>query len=127
MIAQARERGIYDALQVEELTDFLAVRFAVFDLAVAADVLNYFGDLRPVLRAAGQAVRVGGAIAFTLEKHDGERDYVLDKSRRYAHTIRYLRSLLGETGWAEVSVRDDVLRTEAKQDVVGWVIVLKRA
>ncbi|MEA2711756.1 MAG: hypothetical protein QOF78_4357 [Phycisphaerales bacterium] len=126
MINQARQRGIYDALFVEELTDFLAVRFSQFDLAVASDVLNYFGDLEPVLLAAAQATRGGGTFAFTLEKHDGERGYVLDKTRRYAHSIRYVRSLLPKTGWTEISVGEDVLRTESAKDVVGWVIVLKR-
>ena len=126
MVNQARQREIYDALFVEELVGFLTVRFTQFDLAVASDVLNYFGDLKPVLLAAGQATRVGGSFAFTLEKYEGERDYVLDRTRRYAHSIRYVRSLLSDSGWQEVSAREDVLRTEAGKDVAGWVIVLRR-
>jgi predicted TPR repeat methyltransferase len=126
MINQARERKIYDELHVGELTTFLSVRANNFDLAVAADVLNYFGDLRPVLAGAAQAIRVGGTMAFTLEKHEGDRDYVLERTRRFAHSIRYVRSLLRETGWAEISAREEVLRTESKQDVAGWVTVLRR-
>ena len=127
MVNHARDRQIYDALFVEELVEFLSVRFTQFDLAVASDVLNYFGDLVPVLRAAAQAMRIGGTFAFTLEKYDGERDYILDKTRRYAHSIRYVRSLLAENGWTETSVREDVLRTESGKDVIGWVVVLQRA
>lgn len=131
MISQARERGIYDALHVEELTSFLNGRFTAFDLAVASDVLNYFGDLRDVLRAAGQAIRGGGVLAFTLEKHEGAggtgAGYVLNKSRRYAHSIAYFRSLLSESPWTEVSATEGVLRTESGKDVAGWVVVLRRS
>ena len=126
MINQARERGIYDALHVEELTSFLGARFTQFDLAVASDVLNYFGDLRHVLRAAAQAVRGGGVLAFTLEKHDGAGDYVLNKTRRYAHSIGYVRSLLPQSEWTEVSATAGVLRTEGGKDVAGWIVVLRR-
>jgi predicted TPR repeat methyltransferase len=129
MISQARQRGVYDALHVEELTAFLKVRFTQFDLAVASDVLNYFGDLREVLLAAAQAMRGGGLLAFTLEKHDGGEGgagYVLNKTRRYAHAIGYVRSLLSPTGWAEVSATEAALRSEGGKDVAGWVVVLRR-
>jgi predicted TPR repeat methyltransferase len=133
MISQARQRGIYNSLHVEEITSFLKARFTQFDLSVASDVLNYFGDLREVLSAAAQATRGGGLIAFTLEKHDGGnagggggKGYVLNKTRRYAHTIGYVRSLLSPTGWTEVSATEGVLRSEGQKDVAGWVVVLRR-
>jgi len=71
-------------------------------------------------------------LAFTLEKHDGGGSaggagYVLNKTRRYAHSIEYVRSLLSPTGWAEVSANEGVLRSEGRKDVAGWVVVLKRA
>jgi predicted TPR repeat methyltransferase len=118
---------VYDSLHVEELTSFLKVRFTQFDLAVASDVLNYFGDLSEVLAAAAQAMRGRGLLAFTLEKHEGDGGFVLNKTRRYAHSIEYVRSLLSPTGWTEFSAMEGVLRTEGKKDVVGWVVVLKRA
>ncbi len=127
MIAQAWQRGVYDALHVEELAAFLKVRFTQFDLAVASDVLNYFGDLGEVLGAASQAMRGGGLLAFTLERHAGGEQYVLNKTRRYAHSIGYVRSLLPQSGWSEVSASEGVLRTEGGKDVAGWVVVLRRA
>ena len=126
MIAQARQRGIYDALHVEELVAFLKVRPMQFDLAVASDVLNYFGDLREVFAAASQAMRGGGFIAFTLEKHDGDEAFVLNKTRRYAHSIGYVRSLLSQTDLAEVSATEGVLRREGGKDVAGWMVLLRR-
>jgi predicted TPR repeat methyltransferase len=126
MISQARQRGIYDELHVEELVAFLKTRHTQFDLAVASDVLNYFGDLREVFGVASQAMRGGGVIAFTLEKHDGDEGFVLNKTRRYAHTIEYVRSLLSQTGLTEISATEGVLRTEGAKDVAGWVVVLRR-
>ena len=126
MIGQARQRGIYDALHVEELVAFLKVRFDAFDLAVASDVLNYFGDLRELFSAASQAMRGGGLLAFTLERHAGDEPYVLNKTRRYAHSIGYVRSLLSTAGWSEISATEGVLRTEGGRDVAGWVVVLRR-
>ena len=128
MIAQARQRKIYDSLHVEELLAFLKSRFTQFDLLVASDVFNYFGDLREVLAAAAQATRGGGGLlAFTLEKHDSGEGYVLNKTRRYAHSIAYVRSLLRPRGWTERSATQGVLRTEGGKDVAGWVVVLGRA
>ena len=126
MIGQARERQVYDELFVDEIGAFLSVRFAQFDLAVAADVLIYFGDLRNVLATVWQALKPGGVIAFTVEKHEGE-GYVLQPTRRYAHSIDYVRSVATSIGWTEVSAHERVLRMEQRQDVHGWVIVLRRA
>jgi predicted TPR repeat methyltransferase len=126
MINQARERGVYDDVFVDELTSFLGVRFSQFDLAIASDVLNYFGDLTGVLRSAAQAVRSGGTLAFTLEKHEGS-GYALNRTRRYTHSIEYVRSLLATTGWEEMSATEAPLRTEGKKDVSGWVIVLRKS
>ena len=122
MIAQAYDRQVYDELFVDEIVAFLSVRFAQFDLAVAADVFVYFGELRNVLAAAGQALRPGGAIAFTIEKHEGD-DYVLQPTRRYAHSIDYVRSAAAAVGLAEVSASEGVIRTEGQKDVNGWVII----
>ena len=126
MIHQARERKVYDELFVEDLIGFLNARVNQFDLAIAADVLEYMGDLSGVLAAVSQALRVGGAIAFTVEKHDGP-GYVLNPTRRYAHSIEYVRSLLGDARMREVSASESVLRTQDRRDVAGWVIVLQKS
>jgi len=129
MVHQARERKVYDALFVEELTGFLAGRFGQFDLAIAADVFAYFGDLSGVLSAAAQALRQTGMLAFTVEKlADGAEGpgYSLNPTRRYAHSIEYIRSQLPTAKLRMVSAREDVLRTQNLKDVATWVVVLKR-
>jgi predicted TPR repeat methyltransferase len=125
MIGQARQRGVYDELLVDELTAFLNVRFAQFDVAIAADVFGYIGELRPILSTAAQALRVDGLLGFTVEKHEGE-GFILNPTRRYAHSIGYIRSVLGDLPLEEVSATEAALRIEKKQDVRGWIIVLRR-
>jgi len=89
-------------------------------------VFSYFGDLSGVLSAASQALRSRGRLAFTVEKYDGGSGYVLHPTRRYAHSIEYVRSLLSDVKMAEVSAREVVLRKQSRRDVIGWVVVLRR-
>ena len=125
MIHQARERKIYDELFVEEIAGFLSARFSQYDLAVAVDVLNYFGDLSPVLHGASQAMKQGGVLAFTVEKYDGD-GYWLGTTRRFIHSLGYVRSVLKPAGFQELAAREEILRTEGGRDVTAWVLVLRK-
>src|SRR6185436_2402871 len=98
--------------------------FARFDLAVAADVLNYFGDLQPLFAAARQAMRPGGVIAFTVERLDGGK-WKLHPSRRFAHSIEYIRDVMKRTGFDVLSAKEVTLRQEQNADVIGWLVVVK--
>jgi predicted TPR repeat methyltransferase len=125
MVNQARERKVYDALFVEEIGGFLAGRFNQFDLAIAADVLSYIGDLSGIFAAASQALKPRGRFAFTVEKSEAER-FKLNATRRYSHSLAYIRSLLPEVRLREASSTEAVLRTQNKQDVAAWVVVVQK-
>ena len=62
MLRLAERRGLYDALEVAEITEWLG-RDGVgrFDLIAACDTLIYFGDLGPVLRASAARLAAGGS------------------------------------------------------------------
>jgi predicted TPR repeat methyltransferase len=127
MIHQARQRKLYDELVVGELTGFLADRPARFDLAVAADVFSYMGDLAPALAVARAALRPGGLLAFTVEKlEEGGADFRLEVTRRFRHALSYLRSAVTASGMDEVSAQEAALRTNSGQRVDGWVMVLRK-
>ena len=64
-------RGVYDELQQAEIVRFLQETAERFDLIVAADVLNYFGDLSPVFTGIACVLRPGGHCAVTLEVGEG--------------------------------------------------------
>ncbi len=68
MIAKARAKNLYDRLAVADLLDFLAAEPAESaDLAVAADVFVYVGDLDPVFAASARVLEPDGLFAFTAQ------------------------------------------------------------
>ena len=125
MIEKARERGVYDRLEVGEVTAALNAAANAYDLLVAGDVLCYLGDLSKVFSAAVSALRRNGLFAFSVESHEGER-WLLRPSRRYAHNPQYIRIAAGEAGLEVNRLTPSVLRKEGGKDVNGLVVVLAR-
>ncbi|MBM3486079.1 MAG: methyltransferase domain-containing protein [Alphaproteobacteria bacterium] len=125
MIAAARAKGLYDALEVAELIALLRDRPARYDVIVACDVIVYFGDLAPVFAAAFAALRPGGFLAFSAERDEGTGWRLLPEGR-YAHARAYVAATAAAAGFAVHSVSDAVLRTEAGADVGGVITVLAR-
>jgi predicted TPR repeat methyltransferase len=123
MLDQAAARGCYDALVQAELTDYLASSPACYDLVASADTLVYFGDLRPVIAAAAQAMAPGGYLVATLEKDDGglADGYRLRGHGRYSHTEKYLRRVIADCGLELVALESVVLRQEMAQPVIGML------
>lgn len=120
MLARARERHLYDSLQEAEIAAYLDARPAAgCDLAAAMDVFVYVGDLDAVFRAVARSLAPGGMFAFSVERLEGEGDFRLARSGRYAHSAAYLRALAKAHGLAEWKVGEAVIRKEAGQDVVG--------
>jgi predicted TPR repeat methyltransferase len=126
MIEMARQRGIYDDLNVGEIVSGLRARSAACDLVVAGDVFCYLGDLTAVFAAAAIALRPEGWFAFSVEESDTP-DWVLRASRRYAHHHSYIRHLASQFGFDLIQVATQGLRKEAGKDLPGLVVVLRRS
>ena len=129
MLAQAQRRGLYDELVLAELTEYLRGRQAAFDVIVSADTLVYFGDLVPMLTAAGAALRPGGWLAFTVEHLPSDapqRDFQLHAAGRYAHSEPYVRQCLERGGLIVAASEHAMLRRERGQPVAGLVVLAKR-
>ena len=123
MIAEARETGCYDALEVGDVVEFLATRErGEIDLVVAADVLAYFGDLAEVVSSAARTLAPGGLFAFTVETFDGE-GYRLGATTRFAHSSAYARETAAAAGLRPLALVDASARREAGRDVPGLVCV----
>jgi len=126
MLEHAKATGCYDALDVAEITAWLArPGMTTFDLIVACDTLIYFGDLRQVLVPAAKHLRSGGTLAFTVERGDGE-SFKLTDSGRYAHSEAHIRAAAADAGLSVASVGEAVIRWEYGHEVVGLVTVLRR-
>ena len=116
MLEQARRLALYDELVCAELVEHLGKRTGAFDLAVAADVLIYFGDLAPVLAAVHRALRPRGSFVFTLEATE-TMPYLLRPSRRFAHARAYVEDAARAQGFALRGLDAVVLRTEGGADL----------
>lgn len=126
MLDLAAQRGCYDTLTHADVADHLRSHQATYDLAVAADVLVYIGDLLPLFQAAHRALREAGWLAVTVERHDGV-GFVLHPSRRYAHSLTYVAATAAAAGFEVEAITATTLRMDAGAAVKGSVVLLRRA
>jgi predicted TPR repeat methyltransferase len=126
MLKIARQHQLYDDLICSELIEFLHTLTKTFDLAVAADVLIYIGDLSGVFHGVRGVLREGGLFAFSVEACEGQ-DFVLKATRRYAHSRTYLRKLAEDHGFVFETLESQVIRQQDGIDVVGDLAILRRS
>ncbi|MCI4677230.1 methyltransferase domain-containing protein [Rhodoblastus acidophilus] len=127
MIGQCRGRRLYDRLAVADLLDFLAAEPGESaDLAVAADVFVYIGDLDRVFAAVARVLIPGGLFAFTAQNAAGGATFGVGADMRFAHSQAYLRDCAGRTGFAILELAPAAVRKERGEDVPGWAVVLRK-
>jgi predicted TPR repeat methyltransferase len=124
MLEKATERAVYDCLVKAEMIDFLRTETGTFDLIVATDVLVYVGDLEPVFAAARTALRRDGQFAFSVESQD-RGTFAIRPTRRFAHSLSYLRELAAKHGFIERLANPVVVRLEAAKNIDGFMVVLE--
>jgi predicted TPR repeat methyltransferase len=124
MVEKARARGIYDRLEVGELTAWLSRDADIYDLIVACDTLIYFGDLEPVMKAVKPRLKPGGLFAFSVER--GDRGYRLTDSGRYVHTKDHIAAAASRAGLDLLDMKEGFLRMEYGKEVTGLFTVLRR-
>ena len=124
MLAQARQKRVYDDLVKCELSAYLNGCNERFDVIVSADTLVYFGMLEEVLAACDNALRPGGRLVFTVEElvgADHDVGYSLGTSGRYRHAREHIEAAMAETNLRPEVVSAD-LRLEAGEPVAGLVV-----
>jgi len=124
MLEKARQRQIYHELFCGDAAQVLQAQERKFDLALAADVFIYLGDLSPVFGAVRAALRPGGLFGFTVEATD-QADFILRNTLRYAHSIDYLRRLADQHRFAVDIIGPRVIRRDAGADIAGYLAVLR--
>lgn len=135
MIEQARAKGfhdrrLYDRLVAADLLDFLrAEPDASADLAAAADVFVYIGDLAPVFAEIARVLDEGGLFAFTAQSHEpgeGSEAFRLGADMRFSHSAACLRDCAAKTGFAVLELSPAVTRKDRGADVPGWAAILRK-
>jgi predicted TPR repeat methyltransferase len=125
MVTRAKEKRIYDRLEVGTLTKFLAAEIAAaaqYDLALAADVFVYVNDLAPVLAEVARVLVPGGIVAFTVETHAGAGVELLP-TLRFAHGKPHLRAVIAAAGLKLLAMDEAAIRTEKAVPVSGLAVV----
>ena len=125
MIEKAAQRRIYDRLYVEELMSFMKKNASTYDLIVAGDTFNYFGDLRPLFDSAQYALNPHGHLIFTLELGQNvsdEQGFQLQPHGRYTHALSYVRRSLLDGGLQIDACDTIIMRKQAGKDVMALLV-----
>ncbi len=126
MLAKAAGREVYEELVEAELVGYLEQKPSAFDLIVSADTLVYFGELRPFLQAAKNALLPGGHLVFTLEKGESGLGFKLNIHGRYSHAPGYVETVLADAGFKICTIDNETLRKEAGVPVSGLLVTASK-
>jgi predicted TPR repeat methyltransferase len=126
MLAQAEATGLYDTLAVADIEAWPFATKQRFGRVVAADVFVYLGDLARVFEGVQRVLRPGGLFLFTTERHEGAEDFILQPTRRYAHSEAYLKRRAGEAGFDVRGLIHCTPRFNAGEPVPGLAAALMR-
>jgi predicted TPR repeat methyltransferase len=125
MIEVARRRSVYDRLEVADVFTLLRASAAgAFDCILAADVLCYLGDLRPLLAACRPVLRERGLFVFSVETFDGD-DFRLQASMRFQHGRRHVERAAADAGLHTALLHAASTRREAGVECPGLVMALE--
>jgi len=124
MINRARAKGLYRNLIAADITDLPDGLDRDYGLVVAADVLNYLGDLVPALRAAHERLVPGGLMVFTLE-HGDTFPFDLGPGQRFRHHEHAIHDWLKDCQFEVVADATGILRQEKGNPVSGRIMVVR--
>ena len=78
MLAEARQKAVYDELtEADAVTFLVASPAAAWDLIIAADVLIYIGAVDRLMPEIGRCLKPGGRFLLTVEEQEGEEGFTL--------------------------------------------------
>jgi len=125
MLAQARNKGLYDRLIECEARAFLIEEAKIgahYHLMLAGDVLVYFDDLAPILKSAALVLARRGQFAFSVETHEGDGVILLD-TLRFAHGKAHVQAALADAGLEPISLDFASTRSEKGVPARGLIVV----
>lgn len=124
MLERAREKKIYDSLQVADIVELLNETNEKYDLFIAADVFIYIGDLKPVFNSVRNCSLSGAYFVFSTESCD-KNNFILRQTGRYAHNRDYIQSLAKEHNFVIEKCQSAGIRNEKEQWIMGDLFILK--
>jgi predicted TPR repeat methyltransferase len=119
MLAKAREKKLYNRLEQDDIMTFLQRDKEYFNLFIAADVLVYLGDPKPLFAALAVKAKENGIIACSIEETQDVEGYALLPSGRYAHNPTYLSACAADAGFTQICHQPHGIRKENGQWLAG--------
>lgn len=127
MIEQAAAKKIYAQLVCDDICHYLENTSYFFDIAVAADVWTYFGDLTKPFVRVSRALTPDGLFVFTFSENNFNKDdFFLTPSGRFVHTPAYVEKVLKSSGLRVLSIERHILRNEAEKPVYGYIVAAQK-
>ncbi len=117
MIAQAREKGVYDTLVESELLDFLNQATPPYDLITALDVLPYSGDLDPLFQRIQPLLTQAGLFVFSCEISP-DKPWRLQGNARFCHHPDYIHAMCTRYDLELIYEEKTVARQQEGRDVL---------
>jgi predicted TPR repeat methyltransferase len=126
MVERAQATGLYDKLEVGEITSWLSQSESPeFELIAACDSMIYFGDLRQVLIPSSRRLFPGGRMVFSVERTE-KPPFQLTDSGRYQHTRQHITEAATEAGFVVEEISEAILRYEYGEPVHGLIPLLRK-
>jgi len=134
MLAQARQKHLYDELQCGDLLSYMAEHPACCEAIASAATLVHFGELNTIFAAARRCLRPGGLFVFTVFPNDDDEDSVaigtlngLAQGGCFRHGARYIERTAAGCGLSVQLMRREVHEYARKAAVPGIVVALGSA
>jgi predicted TPR repeat methyltransferase len=119
MIKIARKKKSYDELHEADILEFLENCQEKFDLIILADVLVYFGDLKPLFKSLQ---KTAGRLLFSIETTK-KSPFELAATGRYQHSVESILALAKAHQFHVEKYETIVLRQQAHQEAMGAVFL----
>lgn len=125
MLAQAKEKHIYDELMESDLQQFFTNTPKQYDLIVAADVLPYFGELDTLFHMVAHHLASQGYFLFTIEISTKE-SWFLQTSARFSHHPNYIKKIVEENQLQLITEEKVPARRQNQQQLEVMLYVLQK-
>lgn len=128
MIHYASKKNIYNSLIQEDLIYYLANNSNCFDMIIAADVFNYFGELINIFKHIKNHLTQNGIFIFSIELlEEASSHYLISKHIRFRHSEAYILDLIKASGLSLIDKQKIIPRYQDNQPVEALIFCLKKA
>lgn len=137
MLEKSAQLNVYQRLEHKELLEMMrAESDASYDLIAASDVFVYLGKLDDIVAEAKRLLRHNGIFAFSTESLEAlpesksltaPRDFILNDTGRYAHSMTYLEMLAQDKGFKVLEVKEEPIRLDKDKTIIGYLTLWLRA